>query len=62
MEGITQRQLCKDKSVANVRNVKPSFYLEEIMTRCEFYQNKAELLHNAMVRTKGTMREIWKNI
>lgn len=31
------------------------------MTRCEFYQNKAELLYEAMMRTKGKMRKIWKN-
>lgn len=30
------------------------------MTKCEFYQNKAESLHKAMMRTEGTMREIWK--
>ena len=30
------------------------------MTKCEFYQNKAELLHKAMMRTKGKMRKIWK--
>lgn len=30
------------------------------MTKCEFYQNKAELLYKAMMRTKGKMRKIWK--
>lgn len=30
------------------------------MTRCEFYQNKAELLYKAMMRTNGNMRKIWK--
>ena len=31
-----------------------------IMTKCEFYQKKADLLYKAMLRTEGTMREIWK--
>lgn len=30
------------------------------MTRCEFYQNKAELLYKAMMSTNGNMRKIWK--
>lgn len=30
------------------------------MTKCEYYQNKAELLRKAMMRTKGKMRKIWK--
>jgi hypothetical protein len=30
------------------------------MTRCEQLQRKAELLHKAMMRTKGDMQKIWK--
>ena len=36
------------------------FFMGVIMTKCEFYQKKADLLYKAMLRTEGTKREIWK--
>ena len=49
-----------DKSTANVRNVKPSFFMGDLMTRCEQLQNKIDLCMKCAMETTGYMRAVWR--
>lgn len=49
-----------DKSTANVRNVKPSFFMGESMTRCEQLEKKIELCMKCARETTGFMRAVWR--